>query len=165
MKHINQVEVNLPEETGAFLENATGQAERCVSAGGLANDFGLLRGTSQPSQSKFMADLKSEVASRLRRAREQAGLTIGQADALLGLEPGTVREIEAGDHSVAVEELPRLAETYRVDITWLIEPSLVKPHHDRLALAARALNKLKGDDLERVIDLLSSLQSRGDAVK
>jgi transcriptional regulator with XRE-family HTH domain len=163
MKHINQVEVTIPEESDEFLENATGQAERCVSAGGLAQDFGLLRGTPRPSEPK--AVLKLEVAFRLRRAREQAGLTIGQADELLGLDPGTVGEIESGGHSVAVEELPKLAETYGVDMTWLIEPGLVKPHHDRLALAARELNKLKGEDLERVIDLLSSLQSRGEGVK
>jgi transcriptional regulator with XRE-family HTH domain len=163
MKHINQVEVRLPEDSNEFLENATSCVERCVSVGGLAKDLGLLEGTTLPTTPE--TKLQLEVAARLRIARERAGLTSGQADKLLSLEQGSVLKIETSARSLTVEELPKLAKTYGVDVAWLIEPNASTPQRPRLALAARELGKLKEEDLERVIALLSSLRSGEEGVK
>ena len=163
MKHINQVEVRLPEDTTEFLENATGSVERCVSVGGLANEVGLLRAVPLPTAPETPLELA--FAPRLRTAREQAGLTTGQAERLLHLEQGTILKTEAGLRSSTDEELARLAQTYGVDVGWLIEPNTAEPRRARLAMAARELGKLKEEDLERVIGLLSSLRSGEEGIK
>lgn len=49
MRHINQVEARIPEETAEFLEHALDREERCVSAGGLASEVGLLRAADVPA--------------------------------------------------------------------------------------------------------------------
>jgi transcriptional regulator with XRE-family HTH domain len=163
MKHINEVEIRLPEDTTEFLENATGSVERCVSVGGLANDVGLLRAVPLPTGPE--TSLKPELAMRLHSAREQAGLTSGQAERLLDLEQGTILKTEAGLRSPTAEELAKLAQIYGVDVGWLIEPNTADPRRARLAIAARELGKLKEEDLERVTDLLSSLRSGEEGIK
>ena len=154
MKHINQVEVRIFEDTTEFLDNALNREERCVSVGGLAAEVGLLHAATFPVESG------SAVAHRLRLAREQAGLSGGQVDRLLDFEQGAVVKIETGERTLAVEELPKLARAYGVDITWLVDPESTRPRRDRLAMAARELGKLKAEDLERVIGFISSLQTR-----
>ena len=56
------------------------------------------------------------IASRLKAAREQAGLTQAQVAKILGLHRPSISEIEAGRRSVSAEELVTLAETYGVSV-------------------------------------------------
>lgn len=113
-----------------------------------------------------MPELEKKIAlmaSRLRLAREQAGLSQGQVAKILRMHRPTISEIEAGRRSVSAEEMARFAEIYSVSLAWLIgspqkEPSL---DQDRIELAARGLAKLKGQDLDRVLDLLKSLRKAG----
>ena len=103
-------------------------------------------------------DERMEIAARLRLARSRSGLSQGQVAVLLHLHRPAISEIEAGRRSVAAEELSQLAEIFEVDVDWL----LGKPTPDRsreLELAARELGKLRGDDLDRVLDLLSALRT------
>ena len=51
------------------------------------------------------AEQKLIIASRLKEARKRAGLTQGQVAAQMGLHRPTISEIEAGNRSVAGEEL------------------------------------------------------------
>jgi transcriptional regulator with XRE-family HTH domain len=154
MKHINQVEVRIPEDTAEFLENALDREERCVSVGGLASEVGLLQ------TAVFLAGSGSAVAHRLRLARERAGLSGGQVDRLLDLEQGAVVKIEGGELTPTFADLPKLARAYGVDVAWILDPESARPRRDRLAMAARELRKLKSEDLERVIGFISSLQTR-----
>ena len=106
---------------------------------------------------------RAAIASRLRVAREMAGLSQGQVAEMLGLHRPSVSEAEAGRRRVSGEELARLAEIYDVSASWLIgiggeEQS---PDSDRVQLAARELAKMKSGDLERVMQLLRALRKSG----
>lgn len=99
------------------------------------------------------------IAQRMKLAREQAGLSQGQAAKLLDLHRPTISEIEAGNRRVAADELARFAELYGVSVTWLTgardEADLSDP---QLAVVARELKKLKPDDIERVMAFITAVQ-------
>lgn len=104
---------------------------------------------------------REEIGSRLRMAREMAGLSQAQVAAMLSLHRPSVSEIEAGRRKVSAEELSRLAEIYDVKLSWLIDLDIEKNNEDdeKLKLAARELAKLKLKDYNRVIFLLKMLRS------
>lgn len=104
------------------------------------------------------------LASRLRIAREQAGLSQGQVAKMLGLHRPSVTEIEMGRRRVTAKELATMAKLYGVSISWLTsgeseEPDLAR---DRIELAARKLSKLKKEDLDRVLEFLKALRTGTD---
>ena len=94
---------------------------------------------------------------KLALAREQAGLTQAQVSRLMGMHRPTVSEIEAGRRRVTAQELKRFAEVYGVSVGWLTEET-ADPAQERVELAARELAKLKEEDLDRVLDLLTALR-------
>lgn len=102
-------------------------------------------------------DPRADIASRLRAAREQAGLSQGQVAKMFGLQRPTISEIEAGRRRVSAEELARFAKTYGVSIAWLATNTAEVPEPN-VELAARELSKLKGEDLDRVLALLRTLR-------
>lgn len=100
---------------------------------------------------------RAAVASRLRLARERAGLSQGQVAKILHMHRPTITEIEAARRAVPAEELGEFAKLYSVSVSWLTS----EPHDvdsDKLELAARELSKLKPADVDRLIDLLKSLR-------
>ena len=108
---------------------------------------------NEPDPTKTRAAL----AARLRAAREQAGLSQGQAAKQLGWQRPTISEIEAGRRRVATEELNRFAGLYGVSASWLMrdEPEVADP---AVELAARELAKLKQEDFDSVLELLRTLR-------
>jgi transcriptional regulator with XRE-family HTH domain len=98
------------------------------------------------------------IPARLRAAREQAGLSQGQAARLLDMHRPTISEIEAGRRRVQAEELSRFAKLYKVTVSWLTSEAPEEAVDPRVELAARELSKLKHDDLDRVLRLLSSMR-------
>lgn len=101
------------------------------------------------------------IASRLRTAREMAGLSQAQVAKLLGLHRPSVSEMEAGRRRVSADELTRLAEIYSIDMGWLAGSELESEHDDeRIRFAARQLAKLKADDLDKVMSLLNALRPK-----
>jgi transcriptional regulator with XRE-family HTH domain len=114
-------------------------------------------------ENKEIHDVRNVIASRLGLAREQAGLTQGQAAKLLNLPRPSISEIEAGRRRVAAEELIAFAKIYRVSLSWLAgeDAEQMNPLHDRVTLAARAVADLKPKDLQRVLKLLTSLGTGG----
>lgn len=103
----------------------------------------------------------STLAQRLRTAREHAGLSQGQVARMLELHRPTVSEIEAGRRRVTADELAKFAELYDVTVGWLTSSEEDdKEVNDKIMLAARDLAKLKKDDLERVLRLLSSMTEK-----
>jgi transcriptional regulator with XRE-family HTH domain len=103
---------------------------------------------------------KQIIANRLREARKLAGLSQGQVAKLLGMHRPTVSEIEAGNRNVTAEELARFAEVYDVGIEWLSGHGAesLDPHDDRLQLAFRELNKLKPDDIDKLMRVLAAMR-------
>ena len=107
------------------------------------------------------------IASRLRMARDMAGLTQGQVAKALKWHRPTVSEIEAGRRRVSAEELSGLAALYAVNVPWIIgedndETNLAA---DRVKLAARELSKLTDKDLDRLLQLIRALHISRRAAK
>ena len=102
---------------------------------------------------------KERIAERLRRAREQAGLSQGQVARLLNVHRPTVSEIEAGRRSVSAQELAKFADMYGVEVAWLLGTEKAgDPQSTRARLAARELEKLRPQDLERLLRLIASFR-------
>ncbi len=97
------------------------------------------------------------IATRLRAARENAGLSQGQVAKLLGIHRPTVSEIEAGHRKVSAEELSQFAKVYDVSISWLTNNNSEMPNPE-VELAARELAKLKKEDLDALLQLLRTLR-------
>jgi len=109
---------------------------------------------SDPTPSKEL------IAERLREARRLSGLTQGQAAKRMDMHRPTISEIEAGNRNVSVPELARFAEVYDVDLAWLsgVGPEKLDPHDTRLQLAFRELQKIKPEDLDRLMRALAALR-------
>jgi transcriptional regulator with XRE-family HTH domain len=107
-------------------------------------------------------ELRKQIASRLRLARESAGLSQGQVAKKMNLHRPTVSEIEAGRRRVSAEELARFAELYGVDVNWLTgeEKAESDPEEERILLAARELGKMKDEDFDRLMKILRMVRKR-----
>ena len=99
---------------------------------------------------------RAKLAARLKEARERAGLTQGQVARLLTMHRPTITEIEAGNRTVAAEELPTFADLYGVSTEWLLDR--VGENQDMIVeLAARGFDKLSPADRVRLVGILRSL--------
>ena len=103
--------------------------------------------------------IRQGIAARLKLAREMAGLTQGQVASQLGWHRPTVSEVEAGRRKVPAEELKTLSELYGVNVPWLMGEEEEDGISDRAKLAARQLDKLSDEDLDRLLLLIRSLKS------
>jgi transcriptional regulator with XRE-family HTH domain len=100
------------------------------------------------------------IAARLKAAREQAGLTQGQVARLLGLHRPSVSEMEAGRRSVSAEELAALADAYGVSVAWLLDGEAGDVSRVRYEMAARKLSSMRQEDIDQLMQLLSSLNRK-----
>lgn len=101
----------------------------------------------------------STVGERLRLAREHAGLKQGQVARMLDMHRPTISEIEAGRRRVTAEELATFARIYEVSVAWLTGSDKESDEvDDRVRLAARELAKLKRQDLDKILHLLSTMR-------
>lgn len=109
---------------------------------------------------------KAIIANRIREARKMAGLSQAQVAKMLSLHRPSVSEIEAGNRSVSAEEMAKLAEIFDVSMSWLIGEGAEKVdvRDNKLQLAARELQKLKPEDLDRLLTILASMRSGGEKV-
>ncbi len=105
-------------------------------------------------------DLRHGIAARLRGARRLSGLTQGQVAKIMHLHRPSISEIEAGNRSVRAEELSRFAEIYDVSIAYLTgeAPDTLAIDDPRLQLAARELQKLPPESLEKLLKALAALR-------
>jgi transcriptional regulator with XRE-family HTH domain len=106
---------------------------------------------------------KQTIARRIREARKLAGLSQGQVAKILGLHRPSVSEAEAGNRNVSAEELVKLAGIYKVSVAWLAGEGADKadPHDEKVQLAARELQKLKPEDLDRLLTILAAMRDEG----
>jgi transcriptional regulator with XRE-family HTH domain len=108
----------------------------------------------------------NSLADKLRTAREHAGLSQGQVAKMLEMHRPTISEIEAGRRKVTIEELGKFSGIYEVSIDWLTGSSSDNEElNDRVRLAARDLTKLKPEDLDKVLRLLSSMRDPKESRK
>lgn len=91
-------------------------------------------------------------------ARESAGLSQGQVAKLMGFHRPTISEIEAGRRRVSADELTQFADLYGVETDWILSEQERDPSDDKILLAARQLSKMSGDDLNRLMKLVTMLK-------
>ena len=111
---------------------------------------------------KEQEQLRQAIASRLRLARKMAGLSQGQVAKCLGWHRPTVSEIEAGRRRVAAEELTVLSDLYGVNVPWITGEDGSDHTSDKARLAARELEKLRDEDLDRLLQLIQALKTSED---
>jgi transcriptional regulator with XRE-family HTH domain len=105
---------------------------------------------------------KEKIATRIKEARVMAGLSQAQAAAKLNLQRPAISEIEAGKRKLSAEEAIQMADLYKVDVSWLLlqqsqdEDSLPQ----QVRFAARELNKLKPDDVNKVLEIIKMLPKK-----
>lgn len=104
---------------------------------------------------------KEIIATRLRMARELAGLSQSQVAKFIGLKRPAISEIEAGRRKVSADEIVEFSEIYDVDISWLLstKSSGFDEVQEKVELAAREFNKLKPEDVDRLLNVLSAIKS------
>jgi transcriptional regulator with XRE-family HTH domain len=100
-------------------------------------------------------------ASRLREARRLSGFSQGQAAKRMDMHRPTISEIEAGNRKVSVEELSRFATLYDVGVAYLTgdAPDTMSLEDPRLQLAARELQKLPAESLDKLLQALAAFRS------
>jgi transcriptional regulator with XRE-family HTH domain len=112
-----------------------------------------------------MSDIerRREIATRLREARRLAGLTQGQVAKRMDIHRPTVSEIEAGNRRVSADELKQFAELYDVSMAYLTSetPGTLDLQDPRLELAARELQKLPSESLDKLLKALAVLRGEG----
>ncbi len=97
-------------------------------------------------------DRRQIIASRIRGARELAGLTQAQAAKLLGMQRTALTDAESGKRKVSGEEISQMAKVYEVSADYLLGQDTEKfdESEERLLMAARILKKLTPEDRERL---------------
>ena len=104
--------------------------------------------------------IRAEIAARLRRAREAAGLSQGQVARKLDMHRPTVSEIEAGRRRMGAHEVANFADLYGVSAEWITtgRGGGEDAADERLVLVARQLGKMSNSDIDRLIDLLRMIR-------
>ena len=104
---------------------------------------------------------KQIIASRLKLALEIAGLTQNQIAKLLKMNRPTISEIEADRRNVSAQELANFSEIYDVNVAWLLNDESEKLEEStEFKLAAMELSKLKPDELDKLLKLLTSIKTK-----
>ncbi len=100
------------------------------------------------------------IATRIKQARQLAGLSQGQVAKLMNLHRPSVTEIEAGNRRVSADELLQFSEIFDVSTAWLLAETDEKlsTNDPRLQLAARELAKIKPKDLDKLLTLLATMR-------
>jgi transcriptional regulator with XRE-family HTH domain len=102
---------------------------------------------------------RENVGSRLRQARDAAGLTQLQAAKKMKMHRPTISEIEASRRKVTTEEVERFAQLYGVRVAWIVSGEREPVDaDDKIILAARQLSRMKESDLKRLMGLLEMLR-------
>ncbi|MBT1159636.1 helix-turn-helix transcriptional regulator [Aminobacter anthyllidis] len=109
-------------------------------------------------------DHRKAIAARLKEARRLSGLSQGQVAQQMNLHRPSVSEIEAGNRRVSAEELSHFAKIYDVSVAYLVgdAPDTLAVNDPRLQLAARELQKLSPDSLNKLLKALAALRAGDD---
>ena len=104
------------------------------------------------------------IGNRLREARRLSGLSQGQVAERMDMHRPTISEVEAGKRRVSAEELSRFAALYDVSVGYLTgdAPDTMSLEDPRLKLAARELQKLPKESLDKLLQALAAMRSDDD---
>ena len=106
---------------------------------------------------------KTKIATRLRIAREMAGLSQGQASKRLDMHRPTISEIEAGRRNVKSDELSKFAKMYGVEVSWIAEGKIDEDKiNPSILVAARNLSSMKNEDIKTLINTIKMIKSSGN---
>ena len=97
---------------------------------------------------------------RIQRAPSSFDLSQSQAAQQLGVSRPSISEMEAGRRNISATELLSLADLYGVRTDWLSGQEASSLEHPDLELVARKIAGLKNEDVEHLIDLLTSIVSQ-----
>jgi transcriptional regulator with XRE-family HTH domain len=97
------------------------------------------------------------MAERVRRAREMAGLSLGQAARVLGCLRQTVADFEAGYSTPQPSHLQQMADVYRVSLAWLRGDDVKFPEATVRWLAQAPISD---EDRDRLLELLTALDGQ-----
>lgn len=100
---------------------------------------------------------REQIASRLKDARIQSGLSQENACKIIGIPRPAISEIEAGRRKVSAEEIIQFGKIYKVDVSWLLLKEDESLFSDEIKVAARELGKMKKEDRKKLIDILHIL--------
>lgn len=105
---------------------------------------------------------KPDPRNRIAKARTNAGLSIGQAAKLVGVERSVIEEAEkANVNDLASGLTTRMAEVYLVDPDWMLG---VKPQYDREAMKeAKGFENLSTHDRDIIQEFAASLPKGNEA--
>lgn len=109
-----------------------------------------------------MALTQDLLASRLRDARQAAGITQEAAATALGIPRTAVVQVEAGNRSVSTLELTRLAELYGQSVSILLADATQSDESDALVALFRAA-AARGTSAPWLKDAERCMQSAGRA--
>lgn len=102
----------------------------------------------------------SELARRLRQAREEAGINQQDAADAIGVHRTAITQMEAGKRAVSTLELTRLATRYGRDVIWFLSPE--KSEEDVVVALHRAVPGLENaPESKRQIDRCVALCREG----
>lgn len=99
------------------------------------------------------------IGARVRQARDISGLSQAQLAKLMGIGRPAVSEIETGVRKISTDELISLCEILDVTANWLLHGRVNDSADPRLELAARELKKLKSEQLDSLLNLLTVLRA------
>lgn len=103
---------------------------------------------------------KRAFGARLRKLRNDSGLTLKELGRRLGVKLGQVSKVEAGWHVPPLETLLVLARELGCSLDYLLggdEKYAAPPKSARLARRLRELEQLEAKDVEAVILLIDAL--------
>jgi transcriptional regulator with XRE-family HTH domain len=103
------------------------------------------------------------IAARIKEARLGAGLSQGQVALLMKLHRPSVTEIEADNRQVSADEIRRLANIFDVSTSYLLgeSPDTVAVDDPKIQLAARELQKLAPEALDKLLHALAMFRDDG----
>ena len=91
--------------------------------------------------------MMKEVGNRLKKAREQSGLTQNQVAKILGIAREQVSYYENGKREIGVDDLLKFADIYGVTPSYFLNPEAEKP----VAVSFRT-SQLSDEDLPVIIE-------------
>lgn len=104
-------------------------------------------------------DLRQQIASKLREAREYLGLTQREVAQSLGLPRSAISLIELGQRRIDTSELKQLAELYRRPVSYFTEERTAT-HPEEIQMLMRKAESMSEKDRQEILQFADWLLNR-----
>lgn len=112
--------------------------------------------TTRYSKERY-SKMPYELCARLRTAREEAGMTVGEVAEKLGYAPSTITHYENGQRNMNWDMSYKLAELYGVTVSWLVEGIPISPEQLKTIRRMAVTLYKAGPLVDVVIDMMKVL--------